>query len=87
MNLQGKIAVVTGAGRGIGRGIAIRLAKDGALVVVNFQKNAETAAAVVREIKAAGGEALCSPGRRWLRAGDFAFLPVARRRIDQTACQ
>ena len=54
MCLQGKIAVITGASRGIGRAIAIRLANDGALVIVNFQKNAEAAAAVVREIEAAG---------------------------------
>ncbi len=59
MSLQGKIAVVTGASRGIGRAIAIRLAKDGALVVVNYQKNDEAAAAVVREI---GGEAFALQG-------------------------
>ena len=62
MDLQGKIAVVTGASRGIGRAIAIRLAKDGALVVVNFQKNAEAATAVVQEIEAAGGEAFAVQG-------------------------
>jgi NAD(P)-dependent dehydrogenase (short-subunit alcohol dehydrogenase family) len=62
MTLQGKTAVVTGAGRGIGRAIAFRLAKDGAMVVVNFQKNAETATAVVREIEAAGGEAFSVQG-------------------------
>ena len=59
MSLQGKIAVVTGASRGIGRAIAIRLAKDGASVVVNYQKNAEAAVAVVREI---GGEAFAVQG-------------------------
>jgi NAD(P)-dependent dehydrogenase (short-subunit alcohol dehydrogenase family) len=58
MSLQGKIAVITGASRGIGRAIAIRLAKDGASVVVNYQKNSEAAAAVVREIEAMHEEAI-----------------------------
>jgi NAD(P)-dependent dehydrogenase (short-subunit alcohol dehydrogenase family) len=62
MTLQGKIAVVTGGGRGIGRAIAIRLAKEGALVVVNYQKNGEAAAVAVREIEAAGGEAFSLQG-------------------------
>lgn len=62
MGLPGKIAVVTGAGRGIGRAIAIRLAKDGALVVVNFQKNIDAATAVVREIESTGGEAFALQG-------------------------
>jgi NAD(P)-dependent dehydrogenase (short-subunit alcohol dehydrogenase family) len=57
MTLQVKVALITGASRGIGRAIAVRLAKDGALVVVNYQQNAEAAAAVVREIEANGGEA------------------------------
>ena len=59
MSLKGKIAVVTGASRGIGTAIALRLAKNGASVVVNYQKNAEAAAAVVREI---GGEAFTLQG-------------------------
>ena len=57
-----KIAVITGASRGIGRAIAIRLAKDGALVVVNFQKNADAATVVVQEIEAAGGQAFSVQG-------------------------
>ena len=55
--LKGKVAVVTGGSRGIGRAIAERLAEDGALVCVNYRGNAEAAAEAVKEIEAAGGEA------------------------------
>ena len=57
MSLQGKVAVVTGASRGIGRAIATRLARDGALACVNYHSNADAAKAVVGEIESAGGEA------------------------------
>jgi NAD(P)-dependent dehydrogenase (short-subunit alcohol dehydrogenase family) len=57
MSLNGKVAVVTGASRGIGRAIALRLARDGALVCVNYHSNAEAAKATVAEIESAGGEA------------------------------
>ncbi len=62
MALNGKIAVVTGAGRGIGRAIAVRLARDGAMVVVNYQKNQQAATAVVHEIEQAGGKAFALQG-------------------------
>jgi NAD(P)-dependent dehydrogenase (short-subunit alcohol dehydrogenase family) len=57
MSLEGKVAVVTGGSRGIGRAIALRLARDGALVCVNYHNNAEAARSVVGEVESAGGEA------------------------------
>ncbi|MBC7635217.1 MAG: SDR family oxidoreductase [Acetobacteraceae bacterium] len=56
--LDGKIALVTGAGRNIGRAIAMRLAADGATVVVNGRADQDAVGAVVREIRAAGGKAV-----------------------------
>jgi len=57
MNLEGKVAVVTGASRGIGRAIAAELAREGAKVVINYAKDADGAQAGVAEIQAAGGQA------------------------------
>jgi 3-oxoacyl-[acyl-carrier protein] reductase len=56
--LAGKVAIVTGAGRNIGRAIALHLAAGGAAVVVNARSNQAEADAVVAEIKAAGGKAV-----------------------------
>jgi 3-oxoacyl-[acyl-carrier protein] reductase len=56
--LDGKVAIVTGAGRNIGRAIALALAEGGAAVVVNARANRKEADAVVREIERGGGEAL-----------------------------
>ena len=53
-----KVALVTGAGRGIGRAVALTLAANGCRVAVNYNRSAEAAQAVVREIEAAGGSAV-----------------------------
>jgi 3-oxoacyl-[acyl-carrier protein] reductase len=60
--LSGKVAIITGAGRNIGRAIALELALAGAAVVVNVRSNKAEADGVVREIEAAGGKALAVVG-------------------------
>lgn len=57
-SLKDKVAVVTGASRGIGRAIAVELARRGARVVVNYHQNAQAAEEVVAAIRAEGGEAI-----------------------------
>lgn len=57
MEFEGKVAVITGAGQGIGKGIALRLAKDGANIAV-VDINPETSSAVVAEIKKMGRKAI-----------------------------
>lgn len=59
MSITGRSALVTGSGRGIGKGIVTRLARGGARVVVN-DINAENAEATAAEIRAAGGEAIAA---------------------------
>ncbi|MBK1989176.1 3-oxoacyl-[acyl-carrier-protein] reductase [Sphaerospermopsis aphanizomenoides BCCUSP55] len=56
--LQGQVAIVTGASRGIGRAIALQLASQGAKVVVNYASSSAAADQVVAEITANGGEAI-----------------------------
>ena len=56
--LGGKVAIVTGAGRNIGRAIALKLARSGAAVIVNARSNAAEADEVVHAIEAGGGKAV-----------------------------
>ena len=60
MTLEGKVAIVTGSGRNIGRATALELARRGANVVVNARSNQTEADAVVGEIEALGGKAIAA---------------------------
>lgn len=78
--LQGKVALVTGASNGIGRGIAERLAQDSASVVVNYAKSADKADAVVAGIKARGGQAMAVQA-------DISQVADIQRLFQQTVAQ
>lgn len=58
MKLKGKVALVTGAGRGLGRIIALRLAEEGADLVIHYSASRQGADEVVREVQAKGGKAI-----------------------------
>lgn len=62
MALEGKVALVTGASRGIGRAIALTLAKNGADIAINFAGNVAAAEGVASEIKAMGRKAILVQG-------------------------
>jgi NAD(P)-dependent dehydrogenase (short-subunit alcohol dehydrogenase family) len=75
-HLEGKVAIVTGGGRGIGRAIAERLAHDGADVVV-VDRDEETAAAVARELASAGRRSLAITADVGTAAGRERFIGAA----------
>jgi len=75
--LKGKIALVTGASRGIGRAIAERLAAEGAAVVVNYASHAAEARKVASAIESAGGKAFAIQA-------DVARVPEIVRLFDET---
>jgi len=62
MRLKGKVAIVTGGARDIGRQVSIKLAAEGAKVVVNYFDNEDDAAETLQMIRAAGGEAIAVQG-------------------------
>src|SRR5438067_12148636 len=57
MSLEGRTALITGGGRGIGRATAIRLAREGARIAINYKGNAEAAEEAKRLVEQSGGKA------------------------------
>lgn len=78
MNLEGKTAIVTGGGRDIGRACAIRLAKEGAQVAINYHSSGEGAEAAVSEIFGFGGKALALQGDMTKQADVEALINETR---------
>ena len=78
--LNGKVAIVTGAGRNIGRAIALTLAEGGASIVVNARNNRAEAESVAREIESAGGKAQ-------IHIGDVADANAVQALADTAAQQ
>ncbi|PJB67642.1 MAG: oxidoreductase, partial [Armatimonadetes bacterium CG_4_9_14_3_um_filter_58_7] len=58
MRLEGKVALITGANRGIGRGCALEMAKEGAAIAVNYRGHREEAEEVASAVESLGREAL-----------------------------
>ena len=80
-----KIALITGAGRGLGRAIALRLASEGAAIVANYLTSKVDAESLVEEIRAKGGRAIAVAGnvrsfsdvKAMVKAGSDAFGPIS----------
>jgi 3-oxoacyl-[acyl-carrier protein] reductase len=77
LGLSGRVAIVTGASRGIGQAVALKLAALGAKVVVNYNSHPAAAQAVVEQIREAGGEAVAV-------AANVSESAAAQKLIDET---
>lgn len=84
MKLQGKTAIVTGGGRDIGRACAMRLAREGAGVAINYMNSSAGAESAVAEITAAGGRAIARQGDMTKSADVAALVEAARAELSTT---
>ncbi|MGE0852009.1 MAG: SDR family NAD(P)-dependent oxidoreductase [Hyphomicrobiaceae bacterium] len=80
MGLEGKVALITGAARDVGREIALALAAEGVAVSVNYHNSSAPAQAVVDEIRAKGGRAIACKA-------DISDLAAVKRMVDRTATE
>jgi 3-oxoacyl-[acyl-carrier protein] reductase len=80
LGLEGRVAIVTGAARDVGREIALALASEGAAVAVNYKTSSEQARAVVEEIETKGGRAIACQA-------DVTDLGQVKQMVDRTATE
>jgi 3-oxoacyl-[acyl-carrier protein] reductase len=80
MEMEGRVALVTGGSRGIGKAVCLALAKEGAAIAVNYRSGKEQADEVVSEIEGSGGRAMAV-------AGDVADYTQAEAMVQQTVEQ
>ena len=80
LGLEGRVALVTGAARDVGREIALALASEGAAVAVNYKTSSEQARAVVEEIETKGGRAIACQA-------DVTDLGQVKQMVDRTATE
>ena len=80
MRMQGKIAFVTGAGQGIGRAVAVRLAQEGAKVVINDLHDDSRSEQTLADVRAAGSDGC-------IVAGDVSVTEASRQLIAQAVQQ
>ena len=78
MKLENKVAVVTGGARDIGRAVSVKLAAEGANVVVNYFNNEQNAVDTVAEIEAAGGKAIAVRGDMTLQGDVDAMITATK---------
>jgi NAD(P)-dependent dehydrogenase (short-subunit alcohol dehydrogenase family) len=83
MQLQGKVAIVTGAARGIGKATALRFAREGARVVVGYRAGKDRAESTVKEIEALGAQAFAHGGDLSTKAACDALVAETVRRFGR----
>ncbi len=82
MKLTGKVALVTGSSQGIGQAIAIRLAQEGASVVINYRSHPEGAEETLAKVKAAGGQ--CHPVDGFTVQADTGMVADVQRMVAES---